>query len=78
MFLNFLLMENLGIMANLRNTGFRGITDRDVLDLHCIYKTTSPQIKYRPRGYKAFFMLTQLSMKFVLLNNCNFFLAKHS
>ena len=42
MFLNFffffffLLMENLGAMAYSRYTGFREITDRDVLELHCI------------------------------------------
>ena len=37
MFLNFfLLMENLGAMADSRYTGFREITDRDVLDLYCI------------------------------------------
>ena len=39
MFLNFfffLLSENLGAMAYSRYTGFREITDRDVLELHCI------------------------------------------
>ena len=30
-------MENLGAMANSGYTGFREITDRDVLELHCIY-----------------------------------------
>ena len=30
-------MENLGAMACSRYTGFRKITDRDVLELHCIY-----------------------------------------
>ena len=35
MFLNFfLLMEYLGAMADPRYTGFREITDRDVLELH--------------------------------------------
>ena len=29
-------MENLGAMAYSRYTGFREITDRDVLELHCI------------------------------------------
>ena len=29
-------MENLGAMAYLRYTGFRKITERDVLELHCI------------------------------------------
>ena len=29
-------MENLGAMADSRYTGFHEITDRDVLDLHCI------------------------------------------
>ena len=29
-------MENLGAMADSRYTGFRKITDRDVLELHCI------------------------------------------
>ena len=29
-------MENLGAMAYSRYTGFRKITDRDVLELHCI------------------------------------------
>ena len=29
-------MENLGAMADSRYTGFREITDRDVLELHCI------------------------------------------
>ena len=28
-------MENLGAMAYSRYTGFREITDRDVLELHC-------------------------------------------
>ena len=28
-------MENLGAMAYARYTGFRKITDRDVLELHC-------------------------------------------
>ena len=39
MFLNFffLLLENLGTMAYPRYTGFREITDRDVLELHCNY-----------------------------------------
>ena len=41
MFLNFffffLLLENLGAMAYSRYTGFREITDRDVLELHCIF-----------------------------------------
>ena len=32
----FLLMENLGAMAYSRYTGFHEITDRDVLELHCI------------------------------------------
>ena len=37
MFLNFfLLMENLGAMADPRYTGFREITDRDLLEPHCI------------------------------------------
>ena len=31
-------MENLGAMAYSRYTGFREITDRDVLELHCIHK----------------------------------------
>ena len=31
----FLLMENLGAMADPRYTGFREITDRDVFKLHC-------------------------------------------
>ena len=35
-FFFFLLMENLGAMAYSRYTGFREITDRDVLELHCI------------------------------------------
>ena len=29
-------MENLGAMAYSRYTGFHEITDRDVLELHCI------------------------------------------
>ena len=29
-------MENLGAMADSGYTGFREITDRDVLELHCI------------------------------------------
>ena len=32
-----MLMENLGAMAYTRYTGFREITDRNVLELHCIY-----------------------------------------
>ena len=31
-------MENLGAMAHSRYTGFREISDRDVLELHCIKK----------------------------------------
>ena len=31
-------MENLGAMTSSRYTGFREITDRDVLELHCIYE----------------------------------------
>ena len=34
-FFFFLLIENLGAMAYSRYTGFREITDRDVLELHC-------------------------------------------
>ena len=30
-------MENLGAMADSRYTGFPEITDRDVLELHCIF-----------------------------------------
>ena len=37
-FFFFLLLENLGAMAYSRYTGFREITDRDVLELHCIVK----------------------------------------
>ena len=37
MFLNFLLMENLGAMTDSRYTGFREITDRDILELHCTH-----------------------------------------
>ena len=33
-------MENLGAMAYSRYTGFREITDRDVLELHCISQNT--------------------------------------
>ena len=36
-FFCFLLMKNLGAMADSRYTGFREITDRDVLDLQCTY-----------------------------------------
>ena len=36
-FFFFLLMENLGAMAYSRYTGFREITDRDVLELHCTH-----------------------------------------
>ena len=35
-FFFFLLMEYLGAMAYSQYSGFREITDRDVLDLHCI------------------------------------------
>ena len=35
-FFFFLLLENLGAMAYSRYTGFREITDRDVMELHCI------------------------------------------
>ena len=38
-FLIFLLMENLGAIADSRYAGFREITDRDVLELHCILHT---------------------------------------
>ena len=37
-------MENLGAMADSRCTGFREITDCDVLELHCIL------IDYKPAG----------------------------
>ena len=40
-FFFFLLMENLGAMAYSQYTGFREITDRDVLELHCIKKIKS-------------------------------------
>ena len=43
MFLKFffyLLMENLGAMAYSRYTGFREITDRDVMELHCSWNLT--------------------------------------
>ena len=33
----FSLMENLGAMAYSRYTGFREITDRDVLELYCTH-----------------------------------------
>ena len=36
-FFFFWLMETLGAMAYSRYTGFCEITDRDVLELHCIY-----------------------------------------
>ena len=36
-------MENLGAMAYSRYTGFREITDRDVLELHCINKDIKPK-----------------------------------
>ena len=36
-------MENLGAMAYSRYTGFREITDRDVLELHCILKILPPK-----------------------------------
>ena len=36
-FFFFLLLENLGAMAYSRYTGFREITDRDVLELHCTH-----------------------------------------
>ena len=36
-------MENLGAMAYSRYTGFREITDRDVLELHCIKKTAEKE-----------------------------------
>ena len=38
-FFFFLLMENLGAMVYSRYTGFREITDRDVLELHCTHCT---------------------------------------
>ena len=37
MFLNFFAYGKLGTMADSRYTGFREITDRDILDLYCIY-----------------------------------------
>ena len=40
----FLLMENLGAMAYSRYTGFREITDRDVLELHCIYQVSASKL----------------------------------
>ena len=45
MFLNFLLMKNLGAMAASGYTGFRKITDRNVLELSCkyIYMDTVPE-----------------------------------
>ena len=36
-------MENLGAMADSRYTGFREITDRDLLELHCITLKMSSQ-----------------------------------
>ena len=35
-------MENLGAMAYSPYTGFREITDRDVLELHCIKISCQP------------------------------------
>ena len=40
-FFKFLLMENLGAMADSRYTGFREITDRNVLELHCNSKNNN-------------------------------------
>ena len=34
-------MENLGAMAFSRYTGFREITDHDLLELHCIHYFTN-------------------------------------
>ena len=44
-FFFFLLLENLGAMAYSRYTGFREITDRDVLELHCT--NTSKKASFR-------------------------------
>ena len=54
-FFFFLLMENLGAMAYSRYTGFREITDRDVLELHCSNFGENPllftQVIVRKRKY---------------------------
>ena len=39
-------MENLGAMAYSRYTGFRKITDRDVLELHCNHKVFRVESTY--------------------------------
>ena len=51
-------MENLGAMAYSRYTGFREITDRDVLELHCSYnqKTIFSLPKQTLRGLNTLFI----------------------
>ena len=46
-------MENLRAMAYSRYTGFREITDRDVLELHCINKAIHALLMH---GYATFNM----------------------
>ena len=50
-----MLIENLGAMADSRYTGFREITDRDVLELHCTGTIE---------------LLTVLSLKVIILLYC--------
>ena len=52
LFFFFMVMVNLGSTDYSRYTGYREITDRDVLDLQCIHLTTclisSPKEMYTP------------------------------
>ena len=61
-------MKNLGAMANSRYIGFREITDRDVLELHCktLFMLISAEHEICP-GYKS-----------QITNNFKFFPIKHS
>ena len=49
MFLNILLMENLGAIADSRYTGFREITDWDVLELHYSWELVRKDIEINYR-----------------------------
>ena len=49
-------MENLGAMAYSRYTGFRKITDRDVLELHCI-SILSETLMYKLLGHLPYLLM---------------------
>ena len=66
LFFFFLLMENLGAMAYSRYTGFREITHRNILELHCSHPIRHPS---RPIPSSAHETLVQINKNYYL-NDC--------